>query len=165
MPPGGAPFWRHFRRLEKHHFGGAAEAPFSSAVTGGVRMSFRRDWRRCRPCLLCASNADWSSIISGAVFRRSRRRVALFFRHFRCRWEAPVLGSVGVRSRCCSGIILPPFRRRVGATDSHRYGVILTLILVIGGCIMASFGGVSPAATCRSKMVPVLLLTPLSVGC
>ena len=30
---------------------------------------------------------------------------------------------------------------------------------------MASFGGVSPAAACRSKMVPVLLLTPLPVGC
>ncbi|RVW43228.1 hypothetical protein CK203_089700 [Vitis vinifera] len=40
-----------------------------------------------------------------------------------------------------------PFQRRVGAIDSHHYGIVLTLILVIGEGAMASFGGVSlPAA-------------------
>ncbi|KAL6311405.1 hypothetical protein AAG906_035600 [Vitis piasezkii] len=93
---------------------------------------------------------------------------ALFWHHFSDRrstaFEAPLKHHFQAprrRSYVLFGIILPPFRCGVGATDSHRYGIVLTLILVIGGSDMASFGGISPSAAC-SKMAPAPLLMPLS---
>ena len=74
-----------------------------------------------------------------------------------------ILGVAGVRSRRRSGIVLPSFRRCVDATDSPRYGVVLTLTLVIGGGVMASFGGVSPPTT-KMAPVPLMMLLSASIG-
>ena len=121
-----APFWRHhwsviFRR--RH---------------GRCSYAVQADWRRCKPRLPCAADANKSSATSNVVFRRSRQHAGTILQAF----QMP-LRSAGF------GHCRHPLRRRVGATDSHHYGVVLTLILVIEGGVMASFGGVSLPATRR----------------
>ena len=74
-----------------------------------------------------------------------------------------ILGIAGIRSRRRSGIILPQFWHCVDAIDSHRYGAVLTLTLVIGGSAMASFGGVSPS-TAKMAPAPLMMLLPASIG-
>ena len=74
-----------------------------------------------------------------------------------------ILGVAGIRSRRRSGIILPQFWHCVDSIDSHRYGAVLTLTLVIGGGAMASFGGVSPP-TAKMAPAPLMMLLPASIG-
>ena len=130
------PFKHHWRHQLQHCSGAncsAVQAPFAALFAAPFQAP-------CEAHAMRHSGATFQVSFSGDLDDVQ----ALFFRHFRCRWEASVLGSASVRS----GIVLPPFWYCVGATDSHRYSAILTLILVIERGAMASFGGILlPAAS------------------
>ena len=123
-----APIAALFRCQLQHHSGAICNT-VRSTVSGVLQAP-------CEAHAMRHSSATFQVPFSGDLDSVQ----ALFFRHFRCRWEASVLGAASVHL----GIVLPPFRYRVSATNSHHYGAILTLILVIERGAMASFGGILP---------------------
>nr|CAN71585.1 hypothetical protein VITISV_009567 [Vitis vinifera] len=113
----------------------------SGAIQGSPQPPFRH-----HSSTIGGTNCSTVQALIAAPFRRHLQHCSQ--RHFRrharrtpCVIQAPLFS---VRS----GIVLPPFWYCVGATDSHRYSAILTLILVIERGAMASFGGILlPAAS------------------
>ena len=94
------------------------QAPFAAPFAALFQACFRCDVRRILggPAMPFSGTpeASFQAPYSGVPEAPSQASFsgnldgmqALFFRGFRCRWEAPVLGVAGVRSRRRSGIIL-----------------------------------------------------------